>query len=89
MTLPWWTQLWLNEGFATYFADMGAAYLYNEYNSNSSWPEDTGGLQPHPGPLNYMHAFSIDVLDVALRCVQTITDPPLQCHCSHCRLQMR
>lgn len=75
MTLPWWTQLWLNEGFATYFEHLGAAYLYNQYHSNHSEPEGDGALQPHPGPLNYMHSFPIDVLDVALRCADHITSP--------------
>ena len=68
VTLPWWTQLWLNEGFATYFESMGAGYLYNQYEADSSWPQD-GGMPVNPGHLNYMRSFSIDVLDVALRCV--------------------
>ena len=68
VTLPWWTQLWLNEGFAAYFEQMGAAFLYNDYTSEYQSASDVGGLQQHPGPLNYMHAFPIDVLDVALRC---------------------
>jgi hypothetical protein len=54
VTLPWWTQLWLNEGFATYFENVGAGAFW----SSGSIP---------PGSLSYMHAFGVDVLESALR----------------------
>ena len=36
VTMEYWGELWLNEGFATYFEDLGAtaarpAYLYKDY----------------------------------------------------------
>ena len=84
MTLPWWTQLWLNEGFATYFESMGAGYLYNQYDPKSSWPQDDGGMPPNPGPFNYMRSFSIDVLDVALRGVSFGALEGFSLHSSSC-----
>ncbi|XP_050540509.1 aminopeptidase N-like [Daktulosphaira vitifoliae] len=32
VTMKWWTDLWLNEGFATYVAARGVDYLYPEWN---------------------------------------------------------
>ena len=31
--MQWWTDLWLNEGFATYVASLGVAYLHPEWKS--------------------------------------------------------
>jgi hypothetical protein len=56
VTLPWWTQLWLNEGFATYFEKIGAGFYWN----------DAASGHPPPGALNYMRDFHIDALNVAL-----------------------
>lgn len=33
VTMKWWTDLWLNEGFATYVASLGVDYLHPEWNS--------------------------------------------------------
>lgn len=55
VTLPWWTQLWLNEGFATYLEHVGAAAYWN---SNA-----TDGT---PGAINYFSDFNENVLDEAL-----------------------
>lgn len=33
VTMKWWTDLWLNEGFATYVASLGVNYLHPEWNS--------------------------------------------------------
>lgn len=33
VTMNWWTDLWLNEGFATYVASRGVHYLHPEWNS--------------------------------------------------------
>lgn len=33
VTMKWWTDLWLNEGFATYVASLGVEYLHPEWNS--------------------------------------------------------
>lgn len=33
VTMRWWTDLWLNEGFATYVASLGVHYLHPEWNS--------------------------------------------------------
>ncbi|XP_058125970.1 aminopeptidase N-like [Anopheles ziemanni] len=33
VTMRWWTDLWLNEGFATYVASLGVEHLHPEWNS--------------------------------------------------------
>nr|XP_040229612.2 aminopeptidase N-like isoform X1 [Anopheles coluzzii] len=33
VTMRWWTDLWLNEGFATYVASLGVDYLHPEWHS--------------------------------------------------------
>lgn len=33
VTMKWWTDLWLNEGFATYVASLGVDFLHPEWNS--------------------------------------------------------
>uniref|UniRef100_A0A336M458 Aminopeptidase n=1 Tax=Culicoides sonorensis TaxID=179676 RepID=A0A336M458_CULSO len=33
VTMKWWTDLWLNEGFATYVASLGVEFLHPEWNS--------------------------------------------------------
>lgn len=33
VTMKWWTDLWLNEGFATYVASLGVNYLHPEWNT--------------------------------------------------------
>lgn len=33
VTMRWWTDLWLNEGFATYVASLGVHYIHPEWNS--------------------------------------------------------
>ncbi|XP_058833105.1 aminopeptidase N [Topomyia yanbarensis] len=33
VTMKWWTDLWLNEGFATYVASLGVEYLHPEWHS--------------------------------------------------------
>lgn len=33
VTMRWWTDLWLNEGFATYVASLGVDHLHPEWNS--------------------------------------------------------
>jgi aminopeptidase N len=33
VTMKWWTDLWLNEGFATYVASLGVDFIHPEWNS--------------------------------------------------------
>lgn len=33
VTMKWWTDLWLNEGFATYMAALAVDHLYPQWNS--------------------------------------------------------
>lgn len=33
VTMKWWTDLWLNEGFATYMAGLGVHHLFPQWNS--------------------------------------------------------
>lgn len=33
VTMRWWVDLWLNEGFATYVASLGVHHLHPEWNS--------------------------------------------------------
>lgn len=62
VTLPWWTELWLNEGFAEYFERIAAAYLWNVYDKSALPPEFTT-----LGTINYMGGFVAEVLDKALQ----------------------
>lgn len=51
VTMRWWTDLWLNEGFATYVASLGVHNLHPEWNS---FQEDA--------LVNTMSVFSFDAL---------------------------
>ncbi|XP_060868466.1 aminopeptidase N-like [Metopolophium dirhodum] len=51
VTMKWWTDLWLNEGFATYVAARGVDYLYPEWNS---FQDET--VQ------NFLHVLDLDSL---------------------------
>ncbi|KAK6617705.1 hypothetical protein RUM44_005293 [Polyplax serrata] len=51
VTMKWWTDLWLNEGFATYVAALGVNFLHPEWNSLDEEVVD-----------NMMNVFSLDSL---------------------------
>lgn len=61
VTLPWWTEAWLTEGFARYFERIAAGFFWNSYDKSALPTEFTAA-----GPLTYMHAFVAEVLDPAL-----------------------
>lgn len=51
VTMKWWTDLWLNEGFATYMASLAVEHLFPQWNSLQ---EEAAG--------NLLSVFSFDSL---------------------------
>ncbi|XP_070073721.1 aminopeptidase N-like [Drosophila takahashii] len=60
VTMKWWTDLWLNEGFATYVSSLGVEHIYPNWHS-----KDRGALS------SLMTTFRLD----ALMCSHPISRP--------------
>ncbi|XP_055851073.1 aminopeptidase N-like isoform X2 [Episyrphus balteatus] len=63
VTMKWWTDLWLNEGFATYVASLGVEHLHPEWSSLTEESVD-----------NTLHIFKIDALKSSHPVSTTIGD---------------
>ncbi|XP_075230709.1 aminopeptidase N-like [Lycorma delicatula] len=64
VTMKWWTDLWLNEGFATYVAGLGVHHVFPEWNSLNSVAVD-----------NMLVVFSLDSLKSSHPVSVTIGNP--------------
>lgn len=65
VTMKWWTDLWLNEGFATYVASLGVDYLHPEWNSfEEESVENTLGIFKFDA-LKSSHPVSVPIIDPA------------------------
>lgn len=64
VTMKWWTDLWLNEGFATYVASLGVDHIHPEWNSYREESID-----------NNLHIFKFDALQSSHPVSVAIVDP--------------
>lgn len=64
VTMQWWSDLWLNEGFATYVASLGVRFLHPEWNSFNEESVD-----------NMLDIFKLDSLKSSHPVSSTIGDP--------------
>lgn len=63
VTMKWWTDLWLNEGFATYMAGLAVHHVHPEWNSLEKQDSD-----------NLLSVFSFDSLESShpVRCLSKL-----------------
>lgn len=64
VTMKWWTDLWLNEGFATYMATLGVNHVEPEWN-----------VLQEESALNLVEVFKLDALDNSHPVSVPIGDP--------------
>ncbi|CAO1423722.1 unnamed protein product [Diamesa serratosioi] len=61
VTMDWWTDLWLNEGFATYIASLGVEFLHPEWKSLDEKSVDNTLNIFKFDALNSSHAVSVTI----------------------------
>lgn len=61
VTMKWWTDLWLNEGFATYVESLGVRHLHPEWNSYIDEAIDSIGYVFNLDSLKSSHPVSVKI----------------------------
>ncbi|UJR09355.1 hypothetical protein I4U23_013599 [Adineta vaga] len=61
VTMEWWNDLWLNEGFATWIQFLAVDHVYPEYDIWTQFVSDTLALCMIPDALHYSHPIETDI----------------------------
>ncbi|XP_014240292.1 aminopeptidase N isoform X2 [Cimex lectularius] len=61
VTMKWWTDLWLNEGFATYVGCVGVNYVFPEWNYDNNTALDNIGQVFEIDSLKSSHKISVKI----------------------------
>lgn len=63
MTMKWWNDLWLNEGFATYMENIGTSYVEPDWSMADQFNIDILQVALSEDQSSYSHPISVDVKD--------------------------
>ncbi|KAL9985905.1 hypothetical protein ACROYT_G008358 [Oculina patagonica] len=63
VTMKWWNDLWLNEGFATYMENLGSSFVERDWNMTDQFIVDILQVALSEDQSSYSHPISVDVKD--------------------------